>query len=59
MLFEIRNKSGIDLTSVVGKEEAEVLLRKGAKYRVVGQSEETYTVIGKKFKALRMVLEEI
>ena len=59
VLFEIRNKSGIDLTSVVGKEEAEVLLRKGAKYRVVGQSEETYTVIGKKFKALRMVLEEI
>jgi len=60
VMFKIANKTGVDLTSVVGKQEAEVLLRQGAKYRVVSVSEKTYaTVADKTMKALEMVLEEI
>lgn len=59
ILFQINNKTGIDLTPAVGVEEAEVLLRKGARYTVTSRVEETFTVAGKKHKALKIILEEI
>jgi len=38
LIFRIKNKSGIDITNVAGQtDEAEVLLRKGARYRVTGK----------------------
>jgi len=58
VMFRIQNKTGVDLTSLY-KQEAEVLLRKDAKYRVVSQVEKVYTVGKDKVKALEMVLMEI
>ena len=58
IMFKIQNKTGVDLTPLY-KQEAEVLLRKNAKYRVVSQAEKVYTVGKEKVKALEMVLAEI
>lgn len=58
IMFRIQNKTGVDLTAIY-KQEAEVLMRKGARFRVVGQSEKAYTVGKDTFKSLEMVLKEI
>jgi len=58
IMFKIQSKTGIDLSAVY-KQEAEVLLRKNASYRVIGQSEKVYTVGRERVKALEMVLAEI
>ncbi len=58
IMFKIQNKTGVDLTTLY-KQEAEVLLRKNASYRVAGQSEKVYTVGKEKIKALEMILVEI
>lgn len=60
VLFEIsKNKTGVDITSVVGGMETEVILQKGVKYRIIRKSVENFTVRKQNFKALRVVLEEI
>lgn len=59
VMLRIRNKSGVDITPIVGKEEAEVLLRKGTKYKVVNSAEKVFTVGKDKVNALEMILEEI
>ena len=59
VMFRIHNKSGVDITSFVGKEESEVLLRKATKYKVIGRAEKTYAFKGKPRKALEILLEEL
>jgi len=62
IMFEIQNKSGVDITSAglrAFANEQEVLLHMGSKYRVVSQGMQTYTWEGKPMKVLKMVLEEI
>lgn len=62
IMFQIQNKTGVDITSASLKAfagEKEILLQMGSKYRVVSQGMETYTWKQKSIKALKMVLEEI
>jgi len=58
VMFKIQNKTGVDLTPIF-REEAEVLLRKGASYQVASVSEQVYGTGAKAKKALEMVLVEV
>ena len=58
ILYEIKNnKTGVDITGLVGNEEKEVTLRKGAKYKVLGREE---VKVGKNnYSAMKLTIEEI
>lgn len=60
-ILEIQSKTGVDIGPAAAiPKQAEVLLRKGSKYRVKSSSVETFTDMhGKPFKATRIVVGEI
>ncbi len=65
VLFNIKNKSGINIEKVVlepFKSEKEVLMRKGAKYKVIKIKKFTYinpSNIDEKYESIEMFLKEI
>ena len=61
VIFEVQGKSGVDLAPVLPKSrrgEAEVILRKGSKFEVIGKSYIPMRHHGKDIKVLKLSLRE-
>ena len=59
ILFKIQNKTGVDITPIVGRVEGEVILKQGAEYRVLGVVQKTETTVRAFWKYLEITLQEI
>lgn len=58
IMFRIKNKTGVDITPLVGNEEAEVILKPGKNYNVISKASKTFDTARGKVNALEIILEE-